>query len=504
MKREWTFVENELILIRGQTRVPVPPKPAAVLTYLVRCPGEIVRTQTILKRVWGNYAISPDLVREYIHDLRGLLGDSAKSPKYIETIRGIGFRLIGGVILGQHRPDVLETAIMREKARVLLSRPKVLHSSRRWRDYANLLAERLLIEFGRHKDIDIVADSRVDSMANGVSRQPGSDRIAVDYALESSIHVSRKALELHVQLVDAETGVTLWGKRLDGTTDSAEAVADKFVVTTTNAVGGWRGAVMRREQALLAGLQVKLPMSAYDRYVLALHHERQRTWASMQKGRRHVEASVHIAPSHARAWLLRSVLLERQYLLFGVPLSADEWSRSAGYIERAVTADPDDPMVLAEAANARARTGDFGGAMTALEQSTEFGAAHADALTIVANGFATIADEPSEARRLLASARKLLPTPDEWCRFTVARIAYLSGDFDECRSATGPSSELLPLATFNVLALAMGGLRDEAHEAHQRLLNRFPDFDFEAYASAIPIAGRSARNAYFAGVARLG
>lgn len=105
----WTFVETENSLVRGALEARLTPTAAAVLRCLIRHRGAIVSHNELLQEVWPNLHVTPDLVREYVFHLRRALGDNAQSPRYIETIRGKGFRLIGGVELAS-RADPAEVA----------------------------------------------------------------------------------------------------------------------------------------------------------------------------------------------------------------------------------------------------------------------------------------------------------------------------------------------------------------------------------------------------------
>ena len=65
-----------------------------LLTELSSSAGRILTQDELLERVWGaEYAGEPQLLRSYIKTLRQKLGDSAKSPSYIFTEHGIGYRM---------------------------------------------------------------------------------------------------------------------------------------------------------------------------------------------------------------------------------------------------------------------------------------------------------------------------------------------------------------------------------------------------------------------------
>jgi two-component system OmpR family response regulator len=76
-------------------RVPLSAREFALLAYLMRHPGQVLSRQQILDGVWG-YTFDPrsNLVDVYIGYLRRKLAANGDSP--IETVRGMGYRLLRG------------------------------------------------------------------------------------------------------------------------------------------------------------------------------------------------------------------------------------------------------------------------------------------------------------------------------------------------------------------------------------------------------------------------
>lgn len=68
-----------------------------LLAALVRDPGVVVSRQQLLDRVWGADYYGDDHVLDvHVGNLRRKLGEDSEAPRWIETVRGIGFRFIGG------------------------------------------------------------------------------------------------------------------------------------------------------------------------------------------------------------------------------------------------------------------------------------------------------------------------------------------------------------------------------------------------------------------------
>jgi DNA-binding response OmpR family regulator len=65
-----------------------------LLAVLARDPGIVVGRQALLDRVWGADFVADDhLVDVHIGNLRRKLGDDPGRPRFIETVRGVGYRL---------------------------------------------------------------------------------------------------------------------------------------------------------------------------------------------------------------------------------------------------------------------------------------------------------------------------------------------------------------------------------------------------------------------------
>jgi len=88
--------------INGRT-VQLEPRVMHLLVYLARHGGEVVSRQTLLETIWGERGAMEKSLTAAISDLRRLLEDDPDAPRYVETIRGIGYRLLTPVT--SERPD---------------------------------------------------------------------------------------------------------------------------------------------------------------------------------------------------------------------------------------------------------------------------------------------------------------------------------------------------------------------------------------------------------------
>jgi DNA-binding winged helix-turn-helix (wHTH) protein len=89
---------NQLTL--GERRVQIEPKIMSVLVALARNHGRLTPRSEILEEVWEGAHLAEDPMPRAVSELRRVFGDSAREPRFIETIHGKGYRLIAPVRRG--------------------------------------------------------------------------------------------------------------------------------------------------------------------------------------------------------------------------------------------------------------------------------------------------------------------------------------------------------------------------------------------------------------------
>lgn len=81
-------------VIASGASVTLKPREFDLLAFLVRHPGQVFSRDQLLERVWGyDFAGDTRTVDTHVKTLRDKLGDLASSPRWIETVRGVGYRL---------------------------------------------------------------------------------------------------------------------------------------------------------------------------------------------------------------------------------------------------------------------------------------------------------------------------------------------------------------------------------------------------------------------------
>ena len=90
---DWVFDPSTQQLRRGDDLHTLNPKEAAVLARLVETAPGLVTSQALLEEVWADVVVGDHVLHEVIGRLRKMLGESARNPRYIETLPRRGYRL---------------------------------------------------------------------------------------------------------------------------------------------------------------------------------------------------------------------------------------------------------------------------------------------------------------------------------------------------------------------------------------------------------------------------
>jgi two-component system, OmpR family, response regulator RegX3 len=90
------------LVTRGDEAVDLTVKEFELLRVLVENAGRLVKREALMSEVWDpNWWGSTKTLDVHVSSLRRKLGDDPGSPRYIHTIRGVGFRFASADELGE-------------------------------------------------------------------------------------------------------------------------------------------------------------------------------------------------------------------------------------------------------------------------------------------------------------------------------------------------------------------------------------------------------------------
>jgi DNA-binding response OmpR family regulator len=80
---------------RNGEPVPLTAREFALLATLAAHPGRVFTRAQLLERVWSSEHYDAHVVEVHVANLRKKLEDKPAEPRYIETVRGVGYRFGG-------------------------------------------------------------------------------------------------------------------------------------------------------------------------------------------------------------------------------------------------------------------------------------------------------------------------------------------------------------------------------------------------------------------------
>jgi DNA-binding response OmpR family regulator len=85
-------VARRRVTVEG-TEIELKPREFDLLAHLAGSPGRVFTREQLLASVWGlDYSGDPRTVDTHVKTLRERLSDEAERPRWIETVRGVGYR----------------------------------------------------------------------------------------------------------------------------------------------------------------------------------------------------------------------------------------------------------------------------------------------------------------------------------------------------------------------------------------------------------------------------
>ena len=506
MTKTWQFREDEGRLISGSRIADVTPKAAAILSYLLKNKGRIVSRQELLDAVWPDLHVTPDLVREYIHDLRSALGDNAKAPRYIETLRGRGVRLNGGVV--RSRPGRARTSdpgiAVRAgpvRATVAVLGPQVESDETRQVAFAKSVCDEIIGEIARYEDVDVVARALSFAVDPRQDLRLAAAELGAGYLLESSFSAWENRMQARFRLIDGRGGTVAWSKRFEGSLDKAADLSEHIMTGVVNAIIGWQGAIHRTEYKIVSRRDAGT-LSAFEHFIKACDLDLKLDAASVRRSLMHFNRSLEQDDRYARCWMLKGAMLRWAFdvLPEADPSMLDEADAA---IDRAAALDPGDPTILAFVAMRRARAGDWAGAEQAARIAEATGGSDADACIATATPLALVCGDMAAAQGVLDRAFEVNPVPPGYYRMVETRVAYIIGEHERAIAASRQGTRHPMTLAFRAMAEARLGQADAARESWAQVRAGYPRFNLPLYADVFPVSHPAARVEFDAGIAAL-
>ena len=194
-------------------RIRLEEKPFQILEMLLERNGQVVTRKTLRERLWPDtYVGYEHSLNTAVNKLRDLLGDSARSPRFVETLPRLGYRFIAPVI----KPG---NGVTTEAKKMLLVLPfESLCGDDEQEFFADGLTEEMISQLGQlnPKRLGVIArTSAVQYKATKKSIGEIAAELHVDCVLEGSVRSNGQRVRITGQLIEARDQSHLWSGTYD-------------------------------------------------------------------------------------------------------------------------------------------------------------------------------------------------------------------------------------------------------------------------------------------------
>ena len=90
---------------------PLQPRAMEVLLVLAEAQHEVVTHEELGERVWGDRRVSHSQVSRCISEIRHALDDHVEVPRFVQTLRGRGYRLVAPIRFGGLEPEPADSPL---------------------------------------------------------------------------------------------------------------------------------------------------------------------------------------------------------------------------------------------------------------------------------------------------------------------------------------------------------------------------------------------------------
>ncbi len=265
-------------------------QPFEVLRVLLERPQELVTREELQHRIWPKDTfVDYDLaLKKAVNRIREVLGDSADSPRFIETIPRQGYRFIANI--DRETPRFPSLAV--------LPLDNLSHDPEQ-EYFAEGLTEALTTTLAKIGDLRVV--SRTSAMMYKGARKPLREiarELEVDMVVEGTVLRVGRRVRITAQLIDAKREAHLWAESYERDlrnvlalqSDLARAIAREVQVKLTP-----------QEEAQLTQPRSVDP-EAYEAYMKGRYYWHRRTQEGYGKAAHYFQQAIAKDPGFAAAF----------------------------------------------------------------------------------------------------------------------------------------------------------------------------------------------------------
>jgi TolB-like protein len=436
--------------------------------------------------VWKGRIVSESTLTSYVNAARKAIGDSGQDQRLIRTIARKGFRFVGDVREAQPLAALSSPnpapAIPNEPgphAQALPDKPSIAAlpflnlSGDAEQDYfIDGVVEDIISALSRIRWLFVIARNSSFTYKNrAVDVKQVSRELGVRYVLEGSVRKSSNRVRITGQLIDATTGVHLWGERFEGTLDDLFDLQDQVATSVVGAIAPQ----LERAEIERALRKPTESLDAYDYYLRGIANFHQGTRQAIDDALPLFQSAFERDPRFASAYGMAASCHYWRKMNNWMSDRVSELAEGARLANRALELGANDPVALTRAGHSLAHFGgDLDRGIAAVDRALVLNPNLSTAWSL--SGFQRISvGEHHDAVERFARAMRLSPLdPETFQMQTGTAMAHMFAHrFEDASSWADKASRELPnilrVSAFSAASHALAGRMDEAKRALQHM-----------------------------------
>lgn len=311
-------------------RIRLEEKPFQILEMLLNRAGQVVTRKSLREKLWPDTHVGYEhSLNTAVNKLRELLGDSAQSPRFVETLPRLGYRFIAPVL----KPSRGGSPLGKKMLAVLPL--ENLGGNPEQEYFTDGLTEEMIAQLGQLNPKRLGVIARTSSNQYKATKKSISQiaaELQVDYVLEGSVRREGRRVRITAQLIETKDQTHLWSASYD---------------RDLRDVLGMQADVARQVGKALAfellpedsAISLAFDPTAHESYLRGRFYFGQRSEESLQKALASFESALRVEPRCARSL---SGIADCSGLLcwFGALSPGEAGPRAAAAATRAIEIDP--------------------------------------------------------------------------------------------------------------------------------------------------------------------
>jgi TolB-like protein/Tfp pilus assembly protein PilF len=194
-------------------QVRLEEKPFRILEMLLNQAGRVVTRKALREKLWPDTHVGYDQnLNTAVNKLRELLGDSAQSSRFIETLPRLGYRFVAPVV----NPARASSLIAKKMLAVLPF--ENLGGDPEQEYFADGLTEEMISHLGQldPKLLGVIArTSAIQYKGTKKSVREIGEELKIDYVIEGSVRCADSRARITVQLIETRGQTHIWSANYD-------------------------------------------------------------------------------------------------------------------------------------------------------------------------------------------------------------------------------------------------------------------------------------------------